>query len=193
VTSGTSINLTGLESYNRIKIIWYRNESSGGSLASPSDPNNHYLVGSVNGGGSGTDKFGYGQLQFIGYAASSFYTGSGPGGTDLAGYEASAYSAGYTDPGLFIVPSGPSGGTLEIFDNLSSTAKSYNLTVQGRGSIATTAYPKIKFVTGLWNDPSPISSFKLELLYGSAGAFGRVVIPGVLTVGTSITVLGSTL
>jgi hypothetical protein len=90
------------------------------------------------------------------------------------------------------VPSGPSGGYIEIFDNLSSTAKSYNLVANGRQSISSTAYPKIKFVTGIWDNTDPISSMTFQLLYGSTGAFGRLI-GGSLQVSTYFTILGSTL
>jgi hypothetical protein len=192
VTSGTTVTLSGLGSYNRLKIIWFRQEVSGGTLAAPSDPNNHLLVASVNGGGSANNKFGYGLLDFIGYSQSSFYGTGATGGTGLSGYEAQTYGANNGDPGLFIVPSGPSGGYIEIFDNLSSTAKSYNLVAQGRSSIGSGAYPKTRNVTGIWNNTGPINSITFELLYGSAGAFGRVI-GGSLQLSTYFTVLGSTL
>jgi hypothetical protein len=160
-------------------------------LASPSDANNHYLVGSVNGGGAATQKFAFSTMEFIGYSISSYYGTGGTGGTGLSGYEASSFATANGDPGLFIIPSGPAGGSIEIFDNLSPGAKSYTMIAQGRGGISTTAYPKIKFVNGIWDNTGSINSFTLELLYGSAGSFGRVI-GGSLQLSTYITVLGST-
>jgi hypothetical protein len=176
VSSGTTVTLTGLSTYNRIKVLWYRNSTSGGTLASPSDSIDHFLVITVNGGGAGTSKFGYSNTDFIGYiGASSFYGGGGTGGTELSGYLGGIQANNGGTIGPFLIPSQPSGGFIEFDDNLATSGgKSYSMTVLGRGSISTTSGPRIRHVSGIWNNTTDaISSIEFNLLYGSTGAFGN--------------------
>jgi len=46
--------------------------------------------------------------------------------------------------------------------------------VLGRGSISSTSGPRIRHVSGIWNNTTDaISSIEFNLLYGSTGAFGN--------------------
>jgi hypothetical protein len=194
VSSGTTVTLTGLQVYNRIKVLWYRNETGGGTLAAPSDPTDQLLVVTVNGGGSGTSKFGFSNLDFIGYMqVSNFYNTAGTvGGTNLNGYEAGIQAAtGQLGP--YFIPSGPSGGFIEFSDNLSvGGAKSFSMSLLGRGGINANQGPKIRHMSGIWdNKVDKISTMEFNLLYGTTGAWGRTIGGGAFTLSSLFTVYGS--
>ena len=148
----------------------------------------------VNGGGTTNDKFGFSQIDFVGYMQSSnFYNTAGTtGGTGLNGYEA-AIQAASGALGPYWIPSGPSGGFIEFDDNLSvSGAKSFSMSLLGRSGLTNTAGPKIRHSSGIWNNTTDkISTMEFNLLYGTTGAWGRTIGGGALTLSSYFTVYGS--
>lgn len=191
VSSGNTVTFSGLSSYNRFKVFWFR--ANGGSSyitqTGTGEPD-HYLLISVNGGAA---DFRYATQGFFGYfEQSNFYATAHSGvsqasGTEYQGLVGGALSSPTTWCGTFRRINSTAAGCIEFFDNLSTTGgKSFTSDYTGRSG---SNFPIMEKGYGTWDNTSPISSITFDLIFGSTGSFGNSTNQ---FAATYFTVLGST-
>lgn len=192
VSSGNTVTFSGLSSYNRFKVFWFR--ANGGSSyitqTGTGEPD-HYLLITVNGGVTSDAR--YATQGFIGYMEqSTFYATAHSGvsqasGTEYQGLVGGALGSASQFLGTFRRINSTVAGSIEFNDNLSTTGgKSFTSDYTARTS---SNFPIMEKSYGTWDNTSPISSITFDLLYGSTGSFGNSTNQ---YVATYFTVLGST-
>lgn len=192
VSSGNTVTFSGLSSYNRFKVFWYR--ANGGSSyitqTGTGEPD-HMLLITVNGGVTSDAR--YATQGFIGYMEqSNFYATAHSGvsqasGTEYQGLVGGALGSASQFFGTFRRINSTVAGSIEFNDNLSTTGgKSFTSDYTARTG---SNFPIIEKSYGTWDNTSPISSITFDLLYGSTGSFGNSTNQ---YVATYFTVLGST-
>lgn len=191
VSSGNTVTFSGLSSYNRIKVFWFR--ANGGSSyitqTGTGEPN-HLLSVTVNDQAANAK---YASQGYIGYMEqSTFWATAHSGVSQASGTEYQGLVGGALGSTTqFLIPlrriNSTVSGYIEFNDNLSTTGgKSYVSDYTARTGAN---FPIIEKAYGTWDNINPISSITFDLIFGSTGSFGNSTSQ---FVATYFTVLGST-